>query len=387
MFHLKPINVMGQTATAYRHMRMDMPEYETLKRLRSDAREILSTALQAADPEAAVKRYVKVTGNELSIAPDFHVDLSVFRRVLVVGAGKGGAPMVKALEDMLGDRIDGGIICVKYGHGVPLQRVRIVEAGHPVPDEAGQEAARAIMGILESAGAEDLILSCISGGGSALLPVPAQGITLEDKARLTQRLLACGADIHEINAVRKHLSAAKGGQLMQLAYPALVLNLMLSDVVADDPDVIASGPFSPDSSTFAMTIEVLKRYGLMGEIPSNVARRLNEGAEGRIPDTPKKGDQIFDKVLNVIVSSNILCLRAARSKAEELGYNALILSSGIQGDTEEAALFHAASAHEIRASGLPSQRRRDHCRVEGRRYGRPESAFCPFSGSGSIKDR
>jgi glycerate 2-kinase len=330
-----------------------MPDYESLQQLRTHAREILSTALQAADPEEAVRRHVKVRGHVLSIGPDVDVDLSQFDRIFVVGAGKGSAPMAKAVEDLFGERIDAGVVCVKYGYGTPLKRVRIMEAGHPLPDEAGEEAGRTILRILESAGARDLVVACISGGASALLPVAADGITLEDKQRLTQRLLACGADIHEINAVRKHLSAAKGGRLMQRAYPASVINLMLSDVVGDDPDVIGSGPFYPDASTFVTAVDVLKRYDLEREIPDNVAWRLSQGTQGRIPDTPKKNDPIFDRAWNAIIGSNLHCLQSARSKAQDLGYRSLILSSRIQGEARDAAGFHAALAHEVRDSGNP----------------------------------
>jgi glycerate 2-kinase len=323
------------------------------KKLRKDANEILSVCLEAADPEKAVRRFVRLDGGSLRVDPDFNVDLADVGRIVIVGAGKGSAPMAKALEHMLGDRIHSGAICVKYGHGLPLKKIRVFEAGHPVPDASGQEAAQEIMRLLAPLEESDLVISCISGGGSALLPAPVAGITLEDKQELTRQLLAAGADIYEINAVRRHLSASKAGRLMRLAYPAFVINLMLSDVVGDDPATIASGPFAPDGSTFADALSIIERYELMDKVSSTVAQHIRDGADGKVEETPKQGDQIFSRVLNVIVGSSIMSLEAGCGKAEELGYRTLILSSAIEGDTAEAARFHGALADEITRSGHP----------------------------------
>ena len=188
-----------------------MSPSETLLKLRVDALAILAAAIEAADPEKAVRRHLSRAKNRLLVGHDFEIDLSEFDRVLVVGAGKGTAPMALAVEALLGDMVSQGIVCVKYGHGLPLQKVQVLEGGHPLPDAAGEAAARRIVALLKAAGERDLVISCISGGGSALLPLPASGITLEEKRQLTEQLLAAGADIHEINAVRKHLSAPKGG--------------------------------------------------------------------------------------------------------------------------------------------------------------------------------
>lgn len=315
--------------------------------------EIINAALEAADPRIAVKRWVRVTGDCLHIAPDREIRLVDFRRILVVGGGKGSAPMAKALEDILGDRIDGGVICVKYGHGLPLKKILVMEAGHPIPDRNGEDATARIISLLASLGEDDLVFSCISGGGSALLPAAAEGITLQEKQQLTGSLMAVGADIHEMNAVRKHLSRSKGGNLMRFAHPAFVVNLMLSDVVGDDPDVIASGPFVADRSTFREVLGILEKYGLMEKSPTAIIERMRLGAEGKLEETPKPGDPIFGNVLNVIVGSNRLSLVAAKERAQQLGYSALILSSSVEGNAEEAALFHAAVAREIRAWGDP----------------------------------
>lgn len=325
----------------------------SLEDLRSDAMEILQACLEAADPEQSVKRFVKVDGNILVVDPDFRVDLGDVDRLVVVGGGKGSAPMGKAVEDLLGDRITGGVICVKYGHGLDLERIRVIEGSHPLPDRAGEKAAHKIIEILESLGERDLVISCISGGGSALLPTVPQGLTLEQKQDLTGHLLSVGADIHEINAVRKHLSLTKGGNLARFAFPARVVNLMLSDVVGDDPDTIASGPFVPDRSTYGQVLEILKKYALLGTVPEPVLSRLRAGIAGEIPETPKEGDRIFDRVINVIVGCNFMSLEAGEARARKLNYRTALLSSSIEGDTTEAAFFHGAIAREIRRSGNP----------------------------------
>lgn len=330
-----------------------MDQAEELLRLRQHAREILEAALAAADPAEAVRRAVSRDGNALVVGPAIQIDLTSIRRVLVVGAGKATAAMARAVEDLLGDRIDIGLISVKYGHTAPLKRVAQMEAGHPLPDRNGEAAARQIMHLIAEAESNDLVISCISGGGSALLPGAAEPVTLDEKMELTRLLLAAGADIHEMNCVRKHLSVTKGGNLMRLAYPARVLNLMLSDVVGDEPDTIAAGPFAADRSTFEDALRVVRQYGLATKAASSIVRRLEEGAAGRIPETPKEGDEIFSRAWNVIVGSNVRSLDAAASRARELGYRTMILSSRIIGDTSQAALFHAAIAEEIRATGNP----------------------------------
>lgn len=321
--------------------------------LRSHAMRILQACLEAADPERAVRHFLDIRGEVLTVRPDFQISLEEFDRVFVVGGGKASAPMAMAVEEILGDRLVDGVICVKYGHGLPLKRVEVLEGSHPLPDEAGQAATKRIIKMLASLGDRDLVISCISGGGSALLPSVPDGVTLEEKQELTGHLLAVGADIHEMNAVRKHLSISKGGNLMRVAYPAFVINLMLSDVVGDDPDTIASGPFVPDRTTYEDVLTILKKYGLLETVSGGILRRLQAGAEGKIPETPKEGDEIFKRVRNVIVGSNFLSLCAGEAVATELGYRPVLLSSSIEGDTFEAARFHGAIAQEIRTTGKP----------------------------------
>src|SRR5206468_668297 len=216
-----------------------------------------------------------------------------YRRVVVLGCGKASAAMAAAAEEVLGDRLAGGFVVVKDGCAVTVPRVEIAEAGHPVPDERGLAASARLLELAHAAGEESLVLFLVSGGGSALTPAPAPPITLAEKQEVTRLLLASGATIGELNAVRKHLSRFKGGQLARAAWPASVLTLALSDVIGDPLDVIASGPTAPDPTTFAGAREVLARRGLAGRVPASVAARLEAGLRGEIEETPKPGDRLF----------------------------------------------------------------------------------------------
>jgi hydroxypyruvate reductase len=331
-------------------------QHKGLETIRSDAKEIFGGCLTAVDPHRAVKRFVHVQGNRLILGTEeqsiTELDLTEFDRILLVGAGKATAPMVRAIEDLFGERIQKGVINLKYGFTEELEFTEIIEAGHPVPDENGAKGTGKILDLLHSAGEKDLIFSLISGGGSALLPHPAGNITLSEKQEITRGLLACGASIDEINAVRKHISSSKGGQMARAAFPATIVNLMLSDVVGDKMDVIASGPFVPDSSTFKDVSEIFRKYDLRG-IPAAIDEHVKAGIDGQIPETPKENDTIFERVFNFIVGSNILALEAASAKAKELGYETLILSSMVEGETREVARVHSAMAKEILKTGRP----------------------------------
>jgi glycerate 2-kinase len=313
------------------------------KLLRRHALSIFRAAVAAADPRRTVRETLRLAG------------LSRFRRIFVVGAGKASAAMAQAAEQALGRRITGGWINTKDGHGAPLARITVHEASHPVPDARGVEGARRIAEIAAQAGEGDLLLCLISGGGSALLPLPMPPVTLEDKQETTRLLLACGATIHEINAVRKHLSAIKGGRLARLAWPAHVLSLLLSDVIGDPLDVIASGPTAPDTSTFASAWAVVEKYGLAGKIPAAARELLQQGLAGKVEETPKPDDPCFRRVTNRIVGSNRLAVDAAVRKARELGYRPLVLSTTIEGETRDIAAMHAAIAREIVAAGRPAR--------------------------------
>jgi glycerate 2-kinase len=320
--------------------------------MRQHALDIFQTALKAVDPIEAVLRYVKLKDNALSVG-DRRFDLKDFDRILVVGAGKAGAPMAKALEDLLGERIADGVIVVKEGHSLPLRHVRCHEAGHPVPDERGIRGAEDIISLVKGAGERDLVICVLSGGGSALLVAPAGGVTLEDKQEVTRLLLACGADIHEINTVRKHLSRAKGGELARFANPATVVSLILSDVIGDDLNVIASGPTVPDPSTFADAEKVFNKYGIWEHVPSTVQHRIQQGLKGDVEDTPKSGDPTFQRCSFELVGTNLQALTAASREAERLGYNPLILSSTVEGEAREVVKAFTAIAKEVRRSSNP----------------------------------
>jgi glycerate 2-kinase len=311
--------------------------------LRGRALRIFQAALKAAAPDQAVLRHLRLDKNIL-IAGGERYRLSAFRNVYIIGAGKASAQMARAVERLLGARVTNGLINVKDGHGAKLQRVRINECGHPIPDRRGVAGARRIAEIARQAGPDDLIIALISGGASALLPLPAPPITLAQKRKTTRLLLHCGASIHEINCVRKHISLIKGGQLARLVYPATLLTLVLSDVIGDDLDVIGSGPTVPDSSTFADARAILEKYRIP-DLPPLPAE-----------ETPKPGDKIFEKTRNVIVGSNALAVDAAAEEARRLGFHTLVLSTFIEGEAREVARVHAAIAKEVCASGRPIPR-------------------------------
>lgn len=328
---------------------------DLLKSMRREAEEIFRASIRRVDPYNAVKRFVPIADERLRLDLEAHgaaeLRLDEFERIFVVGGGKASAPMAKALEDLLGSRIEQGLINVKYGFSEPLSRMEVVEAGHPLPDEKGVMGTKRILRLLREAKERDLVFSLISGGGSALLPSPAGGIPLAEKQSVTKGLLDCGASIDEINTIRKHISLSKGGQMARAAFPATTVNLMLSDVVGDRVDVIASGPFVPDSSTFEDAWGIVAKYDL--PIPASVKEYLQKGLRGEAPETPKKGDPLFAKVHNVIIGSNILALEAAQEAAEAMGYGCLILSSMVEGETREIAKAHTAIAKEILQSGHP----------------------------------
>lgn len=324
----------------------------SLKRLRKQALAIFRAALKAAGPQEAVRRRLSVEGRAL-VAGRRRYRLEAYRNVYVLGAGKASAPMAAAVEGLLGQRIRGGLLNVKYGHVARLRRIELNECGHPVPDSSGVRGAGRIAEMARQAGPDDLVICLISGGASALMALPAPPITLGEKQATTKLLLACGANIHEINAVRKHISAVKGGQLARLAHPATVLALLLSDVIGDDLDVIGSGPTAPDHSTFAGAWDILEKYGLVERLPGAVRERLEAGARGEIPETPKPGDRVFERTQNLVIGSNRLAVDAAARAARKLGLRALVLSTLIEGETREVARVHAAIAREIRGSSQP----------------------------------
>lgn len=329
------------------------------RKLRRQALAILRAALAAADPGAAIRRHVRLRDNVL-LAGRTRYPLRAIRKIHVVGAGKAGATMAQAIEKLGVPAAQRGasLINVKYGHtGKPARSaarwIECHECGHPVPDERGVRGAERIAEIATGAGKDDLVICLVSGGASALLPLPAPPITLAEKQEVTRLLLASGADIHEINTVRKHISLIKGGRLARLAYPARVLSLILSDVIGDDLDVIGSGLTAPDASTFSGAQAVLEKYGLTDRVPAAVGCRLAAGTRGEIRETPKTGDPAFARTQNLIVGSNRLAVEAAAVQAREQGFRTMILSTSIEGETRDVARMHAAIASEIGRYGRP----------------------------------
>ena len=311
--------------------------------------EVFGAALEAAAPYRAVLRSLQ--------AEPVPQDTG---RIFVVGAGKAGAAMSRAAEEVLAGHIAGGLVIVKDGHrdtgGAPLSRVKLVEASHPVPDERGIEGATELLRLVEAAEEGDLVLCLISGGGSALLTAPAESITLADMQATTGMLLRAGATINELNTVRKHLSAVAGGQLAMRAAPARVLALILSDVTGSPLDVIASGPTVPDLTGFGDALVVFERYALQDKLPPSVLERIRRGASGEIADTPGPDHPVFRRVENRLVASNVIAVEAAALRASELGLDTLILSTYLEGEAREVGTALAGIAKEIAAYGRPVQR-------------------------------
>jgi len=321
-----------------------------ITQLRDGARQIWEAALDAANPATCINKTLRVHGNVLSIGDK---KLTIDGRLIVIGAGKAASRMAQVVEETLGDRITDGIVVTKYEHGLPLRRIRQVEAGHPIPDAAGVGAVREMRGLLRGLKPEDIVLCLISGGGSALWPAPADGITLEQKQEVTSLLLRAGATILELNAVRKHLSALKGGQLAAWAAPARVATLIMSDVIGDPLDFIASGPTAPDTTSFPEALGIIQKYGV--GVPPAVTERLQAGAQGRIPDTPKPGDPLFRNVENLIIANNRLLVDAAAVRARALGFGIVILGTEVQGEARDVAGFFASIAREIASTGNPGK--------------------------------
>lgn len=308
--------------------------------LQTAAAELQQAALAAVHPGAALLRYVQRGGKELVVA-DQRYDLGAYDRVFVVGGGKAAVPMAAAMGDLLGDELTRGTVVTKYDHagGWSHPVIRVIEAGHPLPDENSVRGAQAVADLAQQATERDLVICLISGGGSALLTRPAEGLTLDDFQRVTDALLRSGATINEMNAVRKHCSGIKGGNLARLAAPAQLVTLILSDVIGDPLDVIASGPTVPDSTTVAEARQVLERHGVRDAIP--------------LRETPKPGDPVFERVQNVVVGSNRLAALAAVEKARSLGFEALLLGTYVEGEAREVALVGAGLAKGMRADGDP----------------------------------
>jgi len=326
-----------------------------------DLTKIFNAALAAVDPCAAVLNAVHLEQNALHAAGASY-PLDAYQRILVIGAGKSAAHMALAMEQLLDDKISSGLIVTKYEHALQPGIVQQLEAAHPVPDAAGLAATQQLLQLVQDADAQTLVVCLLSGGASALLVAPAAGLTLQDKQQATSLLLKAGASINELNAVRKHLSAIKGGQLARAIHPAQLLTLILSDVIGDRLDVIASGPTTADDSSFADALAVITKYGLQKQMPPPVMQHLQRGRGGAIAETVKRGDPCLATTRNVIVGGLNQALSAAADKARELGYITEIIDSELQGEAREAAHMLALRARTALAMLRSGER---HCLIYG----------------------
>ncbi|MBD3240434.1 MAG: DUF4147 domain-containing protein [Chitinivibrionales bacterium] len=328
---------------------------------------IFRAGVAAVEPRRAVCDSLRLDGGTLRVEAHAGVEhnyaLDRYAHVHVVGCGKAGAAMAQGAVDVLGERIGQGVISTKYGHtgGFADSRIRVIEAGHPHPDASGLDAARQALALLERSGSDGLVVALISGGGSALWPLPAEGITLKEKLATTDLLLGCGADIVQVNCVRKHLSAIKGGQAAKAASPSDVIVLVVSDVVGDPLDAIASGPFHPDPTTFGQALSVVREHGVEQRLPRSVRERLEHGVAGGIAETPKEGQECFRGVVHTICAGNTHALGAAAAKARELGMEARVLTAELQGDVSAAADYLMREVRQSVAKGV----RRPVCLLSG----------------------
>ena len=301
--------------------------------------DIIETGLEAANPYSSVYNMLSKLSKEFD----------KFKKIVVIGFGKASYRMALACEAILGERIfDGAIIVPKGSVKAPeLKKIKVLEGTHPVPTEANVNSARTLLEISSGLTSDDLVICLISGGGSALFTYPAEGISLEDKQEMTKLLLAAGSTIQEINCIRKHISGVKGGQLARHVYPANLVSLILSDVVGDDLSSIASGPTSPDPYTFKDVYELFEKYHLLERVPKNIMKRVLDGLNGKVQDTPKPGDKIFERVKNIIVANNIGALKTMEEKAKSYGLNTMILTSYLEGEAREVGRVIASIAKQL----------------------------------------
>ena len=311
------------------------------------AEKIFISGVSSVLPERIISSHLALNGSNLTIG-DHKFRLDEIHNLYVIGAGKASAAMAHYVESILGDRITGGHIVVKYDHSCQLKRIKVTEAGHPIPDKNGFRATEEIRKIAAQATENDLVLCLISGGGSALLADLPEGLLPEELYIVNNLLVRCGASIHEINCVRKHLSRVKGGQLAREVWPATLVSLILSDVTGNPLDVIASGPTVPDISTFGEALMIIEKHGLIPDLTAGILKYLRDGAAGIHPETPKPGDPLFSRTVNILAGTNFTALEAEKVAAADLGYNAFIIESELHGDIEKVASSIIESALRYR---------------------------------------
>ena len=322
------------------------------RKARTLALKSLESTLNAVDPKQIIKSKLSLKNSILKVNI-YSFDLNKFKNVYVVGGGKASGSMAAALEQILGKYVTIGLVNVPHGSKHQTEIIELHESGHPIPEESGVEGTRRMLEIAGQAEEDDLVICLISGGGSSLMPLPCDEISIEDKRQVTEALLKCGATINEVNTVRKHISDFKGGWLAKKAYPATILNLILSDVVGDPLDFIASGPTVPDSTTFSDAVNVLGKHNLWDKIPVSVKKVLSDGEKGLIPETPKADDAAFNKVHSVVVGNNRSATLAARKSLNSAGLNTFILTSVLEGEARQVGVMLASVAREIIASENP----------------------------------
>ena len=327
-------------------------ETELNQKARKLSLDSLESTLNAVDPKRIIKSRISLQNSVLKVN-GYSFDLKRFKHVYVVGGGKASGSMAEALEQILSEHITDGFINIPRGTKHKTKVIKLHETSHPIPDETGVKGTRRILEIAEKAGENDLVICLISGGGSSLMPLPRGDISIVDKKKITEALLKCGATINEINTVRKHISDFKGGWLAKKAYPATVLNLILSDVIGDPLDFIASGPTVPDSTTFHEAVKILKKYELWNTVPESIRKVLSDGEKGLIPETPKADDQVFKKVFTVVVGNNRFASLAACESLRSNGLNTLLLTSTLEGEARYVGTVLASIAREISISQNP----------------------------------
>lgn len=345
---------------------IEMKSSLRIKKFREDSKLFFKAAVESVSACALINQHISFDGSNIIISnltggqSVFHI--SNFNKIYMIGAGKASAAMAKQLEYILGSLFDDSCIVTKYGFGRKLNHYECIEAGHPLPDINGIKAGQRITKICQNANADDLIINLLSGGASSLLICPADGITLEDKIATVNLLLNAGADIFELNNIRKHLSKIKGGNLAKETYPATTINLVISDVIGDDLSVIGSGLFSPDPSTFNSCLEIIKKYDLVNEIPNNVLYRITNGVNNLIDETPKNGEKFFKNIHNFIIGKNSVALNKIKEEAEGMDYETEIVSHEFQG---EAKIIGKQIVRLIEKKQDPSSMEKPKCYIFG----------------------
>ncbi len=317
-----------------------------MRNLQTDAIQIINQAIEAVKPEKLIPSNVKIIDHQLVIRNNHQFNLSNYHHLYVIGFGKASAHMGQIIESILSKYITSGLIITKYDHAVKCRKIKIEEAGHPVTDNNGLLATEKLLQLLKRVDENDLVICLISGGGSALFELLPPSVSLLDWQTTTQLLLKAGADITEVNTIRKHLSLVKGGKLARTIYPATGISLIISDVIGDALDVIASGPTVPDTSTNQDVVQVINKYQINKKLPSSVLNYLLN-PDNQASKTPKANDPIFEKIHNFIIGNNQIAAKTAQNQAQKLGYQTSIIDYRIKGDVREVATRIASKIKEI----------------------------------------